>query len=391
MANNKNTLSSRYLKVLVFVIYLFFSPVLSALSESEALSEYQELKASHKAIAISGSGSTVISSTTHSQPSPAVASLNALADCEAKRRILSSKYFCEIRFVNNDEITPAHVIRAGIPDHHPLFLWKLESNHATVFLVGSIHVLKQSLHPLPQQFQSAFERSDSVVVEVDVMSVNPQVITRLANKYFLLADSESIQQVLSESELALLIDHLDDWNTTLKSVQQLKPSTLAIQLSLNQLMAMGYSQEHGVENIFLRQVGTRNLLQLETLEQQFQLLGSTPMVLQRKLLMDTIIRADEVDATMAALMSAWLSGDLKSFENLTHVMALQSSEYLAFSKVLLDERNINMVSKIVSYLNSKGTYFVMLGAAHLVGRHGVLSLLEQQGHIAIQLRSNDKI
>ena len=389
MANNRYASVIRTTKGFWFVVFLLSAPAAFALTELDAVAEFQKLKGHHKAIAISGCGTQVISSIAHSEQSPAVASIKALAKCEAKRLAMGSDTFCEIRFSNNGEVTPAHKIRTGVPDQHPLFLWRLVSGQSTVYLAGSIHVLKQSLHPLPQQYQSAFDNSDNIVVEVDTMSITPRNLAKLVNKYFLLPDSQSIQQVLNQSELSMLVEYLDARNNSIAGVEQLKPSMLAIQLSINQLAAMGYFQEYGVEKYFLKQLGSRNILHMETLEQQFQLLGSAPMTLQRELLRETIIRIDEMDEMMAALVTAWLSGDMQNFDVLTQIMSSPSPEYLAFSKRLLDERNIGMANKITGYLDAGGTYFVMLGAAHLTGENSVLSLLKQQGRTAIQVHSTN--
>jgi len=382
--------NSRY-AIIYCIVCLLSTSLAFALTESDAKAGFQKLGDTHKAIAVSGSGAQAISSTVHSQSSPAVASIKALASCEAKRTALKSDNFCEIRAVNGNKITSAQKIRAAVPDQHPLFLWEIVSSQAKVYLAGSIHVLKQSLYPLPQQYQSAFDSSDNIVVEVETASVAPGDMADLVKMYFLFPESQSIQHVLNESETALLSEYLRYRNTSIEAVEQLKPSMLAIQLSLNQLVAMGYTHEYGVESFFLSQTGSKNIFHLETLAQQFQLLGSAPMDLQRELLRESIVGIDEVDAAMAELVTAWLSGDADSFEALTKSMSSESPEYLAFSKKLLEERNIGMANKIESYLNKKGTYFVMLGAAHLMGERSVLSLLEQQGRTVNQIHSGDQI
>jgi hypothetical protein len=52
---------------------------------------------------------------------------------------------------------------------------------------------------------------------------------------------------------------------------------------------------------------------------------------------------------------------------------------------LFDERNVKMLSKIEGYLNSNGSYFVIVGAGHLVGTRGSLELLKSKGYTVEQL------
>ncbi len=46
---------------------------------------------------------------------------------------------------------------------------------------------------------------------------------------------------------------------------------------------------------------------------------------------------------------------------------------------LIDERNRKMVSKIEDYLRGKGTYFVVVGAGHLIGEKGIVEVLRKKG------------
>jgi uncharacterized protein YbaP (TraB family) len=52
---------------------------------------------------------------------------------------------------------------------------------------------------------------------------------------------------------------------------------------------------------------------------------------------------------------------------------------------LLDERNNAMTTKIERFLQTPKTYFVAVGAGHLVGDKGILSLLRRKKFIAEQL------
>jgi len=51
-----------------------------------------------------------------------------------------------------------------------------------------------------------------------------------------------------------------------------------------------------------------------------------------------------------------------------------------FYEKFLYRRNQDMVSKIESYLKTGGTYFVVIGAAHLIGEKGIIQILKAKGH-----------
>ena len=117
--------------------------------------------------------------TTHGQANDLMAAITALRTCEASRR--PEQPACELRHLNDERITSGAEIRATVPtEEHPLYLWRLESPTSTVFLAGSVHILKPSLYPLPAVYDQAFAAADTLVVEVNVGAVQDELFTNLA-------------------------------------------------------------------------------------------------------------------------------------------------------------------------------------------------------------------
>jgi uncharacterized protein YbaP (TraB family) len=52
---------------------------------------------------------------------------------------------------------------------------------------------------------------------------------------------------------------------------------------------------------------------------------------------------------------------------------------------LVDERNRNMASRIEEFLRTKETYFIVVGAGHLVGNKGIIEILRGKGYQVEQL------
>jgi uncharacterized protein YbaP (TraB family) len=44
-----------------------------------------------------------------------------------------------------------------------------------------------------------------------------------------------------------------------------------------------------------------------------------------------------------------------------------------------------MVSRIEEFLRSKETYFVIVGAGHLIGNKGIIEILRRKGYLVEQL------
>jgi hypothetical protein len=54
---------------------------------------------------------------------------------------------------------------------------------------------------------------------------------------------------------------------------------------------------------------------------------------------------------------------------------------------LIYKRNRDMVTKIEGFLQTKETYFVIVGAGHLVGERGIIELLKKKGYPVEQLKT----
>src|SRR5687767_2870566 len=50
----------------------------------------------------------------------------------------------------------------------PLPLWELKKDQTTVYLLGSVHVLRTNDHPFPGLLDDVFEKSDQIIFEADL-------------------------------------------------------------------------------------------------------------------------------------------------------------------------------------------------------------------------------
>ena len=87
---------------------------------------------------------------------------------------------------------------------------------------------------------------------------------------------------------------------------------------------------------------------------------------------------------MTKTVNAWLAGDAQTmFQNNTSYLS-KYPELLPMYKKLNDDRNVTMTQKIQGYMRSGKTYFVVVGAAHLIGPNGIVNLLRNKGYTVTQ-------
>jgi uncharacterized protein YbaP (TraB family) len=350
------------------------------------LAQYRQLPGS-KALAVVAGAPELGMGMAHSQSQDDTAALLALRACERQRQ--DTPRPCELVWLNDEAITTAAAIRASRPaEPHPLYLWRYRQGATTVYLAGSIHVLKASLMPLPPQFDAAFAAADHLVLEVDTQAVPPAQMQSLTLEYGVLDDGVTLSSLLDAQLNGRLNAALGRYGMAPAMVQKLKPALLMTQLVVARMSALGYLPDQGLESYFLGQAQGRTILQLESLEAQLNLLFNQPMATQIELLEDTLDQEAEIEPMMAAMLGAWLSGDDAEFLRLFELQQGDSAAAQAFLKALLDDRNVGMADGIAALLERPGSYFVLVGAAHFIGDQGIIGLLADRGIRGQRIYSN---
>ena len=184
---------------------------------------------------------------------------------------------------------------------------------------------------------------------------------------------------------------LEDYGINIDHFERFKPNFVTQQLAVLALLSVGYDPASGLESHFRRKKGDRSILQLESVEFQLDLLFNTPIPTQIEMAAETIKQLPSFEAVTADLVTAWLSGDDDAFLEATEAQSGDTPALRAFNKKLLTDRNYGMTDTITGYLTQPGTYFVLVGAAHLIGDEGIPALLKKRGYAPQRLASNSSI
>jgi len=78
------------------------------------------------------------------------------------------------------------------------FFWQVNSSKATVYLMGSIHFADKSFYPLRKEIVDIFEKSDALVVELDINNIDHNAYNRLLFEKGIYKDGSTIKDVISE-------------------------------------------------------------------------------------------------------------------------------------------------------------------------------------------------
>ena len=265
------------------------------------------------------------------------------------------------------------------------FLWKVQSSRSTIYLLGSIHFLKDDVYPLNQTIENAYESSDQLVVEADINQLGNLDLKRLADRAFY-KSGDHIEKHVSPETYRLVKKESASLGMPAELIGMQKPWLLALSFQAMQLMRLGYDPQHGVDYHFLaRAQGKKRILELESLDDQLNLLSGFSDKEQEKFLLYTLKTLSSMDSQVGSMVRAWASGDAQAMESILSEASQLDASLAPIVGKLFDERNIRMTSKIEGYLNSNGSYFVIVGAGHLVGKRGIVELLKNKGYGVEQL------
>ena len=266
-----------------------------------------------------------------------------------------------------------------------VFLWEAKSARNSVYILGSIHLAKPSLYPLDKRIEGAFKGSDALVVEVNIEAFDPITLQQVFMERGIYSDGSTLEDHLSKKTFKMVSDKLGGSGLGLGPMAVFKPWFLSITLATLELLKLGFDPEYGVDKHFLRKAKGKRILELESLEYQLGLFDGFTDKQQDLLLFSTLLDLKIIEKEMNNLIKAWENGNADKVEEILMKGLDEHPEILPIIEKIFYERNRNMVLKIEGYLGTDDTYFVVVGAGHLVGEKGIIQLLKKKGYSLEQL------
>ncbi len=266
-------------------------------------------------------------------------------------------------------------------------LYKLSANGSTIYIMGSIHLAKPELYPLDHKITQAYNKSEFLVVEVDPSSQESiQAMQDTMIRSGIYTKHKSLKTELSKKTYEVLKRYLDKTGMPLEQIEKMKPWVVMLQVTIAEMMRLGYLPELGIDKHFLDKAKTNNkkIIELETAQQQMALLSKDDKAFQDKLLLYTLESMSELEPMLDEMFNAWKKGDTNAFEN---IMTLPLKTDTSLNDVyadLITKRNYQMAERIEDFIRSKKDCFVVVGSGHVVGKEGIVSILRERGYQLIQ-------
>ena len=262
-------------------------------------------------------------------------------------------------------------------------LYKVGSASSTVYILGSIHLAKPEIYPLDTVIEQAYKSSDILVVELDAESPESMIAMQTAMAQLgMYPNGKSLKTELSAQTYKQLQAYAVKTGLPLHMLEQMKPWVVMLQLSVMEMMRLGYSPELGIDKHFVDQAKRDNkpITALETIEEQMALLSRDDNTYQDKLLRYTLESMSEMEPMLNKLSSSWKNGDAKAIEKMFLLTMQDDPSLNEIYDALITKRNYMMTKKIEGFLKTGKDYFVVVGAGHVIGSEGIVDLLQQRGY-----------
>jgi uncharacterized protein len=255
-------------------------------------------------------------------------------------------------------------------------LWVLKDADTTIYLFGTVHVLKPGLSWFDDGVKKAFDASDTLVLELVMPSdaEMQQIVAELGTH----APGTPLPDELPPAEGAKMRAALPKYGLDAKALDNADPWLAATMLSVLPLRQLGYDDKQGAELVLTdaARAAGKKIEGLETARQQLGYFDALPLPAQRKLLVETIDDLPQAGSKIDQAVTAWRKGDADGLAQLVNADMASAPEV---TQALLVNRNRNWADWISGRMQQPGTVFVAVGAGHLAGSQSLQAELAKRG------------
>jgi hypothetical protein len=252
------------------------------------------------------------------------------------------------------------------------FFYKISTDSSTVYLLGSIHFGKAEWYPMSEHIETAFNKSDFLVTEIDIQKIDPMLLINVMT----FQDTTTLRWKLKPENYSKVVESFNQMGMTEVITNKMRPWFAAITYqTIKTVYETNLDQQYGVDVYFTEKANQKNLeiKEIETPQSQIELL------LEFDNFANEIIETSDIDAEndeMDKLVDAWERGNDTVINNLINQQDKDYPQMADLMEKILGKRNLNMANSIGNYLKEKKTHFIVIGAGHLVGEKSIIQNLK---------------
>ena len=267
------------------------------------------------------------------------------------------------------------------PGKTMLFRVRAPSGGPTIYLLGSVHLLSPDAAKLPASVDSAFAKSRMVAFETSLDTIQLRAAEMLMRARY--TNGATLRSSLTPAGAAKADSLLKTFGLSIDQLAPFKPWAASLVMTQLVIQKAGFKPELGVDMQINARAKEANkpVVGLETVDFQLGLFDSIAPEDQEKLLTSGV-SADSSVKQLVQIKDVWVQGNATKLDSLLNS---QMGQAPGLFSALITNRNRDWIPKIEKFLKGTDDVLVVVGAAHLVGKEGVIELLKAKGYSIEQM------
>lgn len=263
-------------------------------------------------------------------------------------------------------------------------LWVVKDADSTLYLFGTVHVLKPETPWGSARLDQAFASADEYWFEIADINDAAGAVPIIQAKG--VSPDRPLSSLLTAEEQADLDAAARSIGATAAQLDPLRPWFAALQLAMASITKAGYLPQNGGDQVLhARAAATGKPIKgFETMPQQIGFIADMSEEAQLAMLRSGLKEFDQAPVMLGRMVGAWSTGDVAALDGLIgQEMKAQSPEMY---EVMLTRRNADWTNQIMNMLEGSGTAFISVGAGHLAGADSVQAMLAARGVTVEEVR-----
>jgi len=273
-----------------------------------------------------------------------------------------------------EALDPVKVETVSMKDVDPA-LWVVKDEDTTIYLFGTVHILKPGLSWFDEGVKTAFDKSDRLVLEmVEPSAAETQT---LFMKLAMDQTGKTLRSKMTDADRAIYEGAITKIGLPAEALDPFDPWAAAVTMSVLAMQKKGFDPNSGAEKQLTAAAKASNkpISGVETMEFQLGVFDSMSEAEQIKFLVEGAKVIDDMGSSMDKMVNLWAAPDPEGLAKLMNEGMTSPALYHA----LLTKRNANWAKWISEQMAKPGTTFMAVGAGHLSGATSVPALLPAYG------------
>jgi len=255
-------------------------------------------------------------------------------------------------------------------------LWAISGNglETPSYIYGTIHLISQKDFEIPDTLNTLISNCEQITFEVnmDEMSNENNILSILMKS--VMENGTTLKDLLTDEEYEKIEVRFDEIGLPLYMVERIKPMILSVMLSSDLSASNEAMASYEMRILQMTKKMNKKMNGLESLDFQMSMFDSIPYPVQAKMMMSSIDEASHSDE-FDEMVKMYKNQNIDKMSK----MVILNDVFRPYEDLLIKDRNTTWIPVMKTQMSDKQTLFAV-GAGHLGGEFGLISLLQKEGY-----------